>query len=112
MIMRNANTGALLLYDIANNQITGAAVLGTVGLDWQFAGVAPIHAPGASDLILRNVNTGASRCTTSPTIKSSALPAWDRWDWSGSLAVSPPTLRPHQWVVQWRTPLGNKEVDA
>jgi hypothetical protein len=28
MIMRNANTGALLLYDIANNQITGAAVHG------------------------------------------------------------------------------------
>ena len=29
------------------------------GLDWQFAGIAPIHAPGASDLVLRNVNTGA-----------------------------------------------------
>jgi hypothetical protein len=30
-----------------------------VGLDWQFAGVAPIHAAGASDLVLRNVNTRA-----------------------------------------------------
>ena len=29
-----------------------------MGLDWQFAGIAPIHAPGASDLVLRNVNTG------------------------------------------------------
>ena len=48
-----------MLYDIANNQITGAFFLGTVGLDWQFAGVAPVHAPGASDLVLRNVNTGA-----------------------------------------------------
>jgi hypothetical protein len=28
-------------------------------LEWQFAGIAPIHAPGASDLVLRNVNTGA-----------------------------------------------------
>ncbi len=36
-----------------------AAFLGTIGLDWQFAGIAPIHAPGASDLVLRNVNTGA-----------------------------------------------------
>jgi hypothetical protein len=27
-------------------------------LDWQFAGIAPVHAPGASDLVLRNVNTG------------------------------------------------------
>jgi hypothetical protein len=40
------------------NQLTGAAFIGTVGLDWQFAGIAPIHAPGASDLVLRNANTG------------------------------------------------------
>ena len=38
----NVNTGAFEVYDIANNQITGAAFMGTVGLDWQFAGVAPI----------------------------------------------------------------------
>ena len=30
-----------------------------MGLEWQFAGIAPVHAPGASDLVLRNVNTGA-----------------------------------------------------
>ena len=30
---------------------------GTVGLNWQFAGIAPIHAAGASDLALRNINT-------------------------------------------------------
>jgi hypothetical protein len=48
----------LEVYDIANNQITGAAFLGTIGLEWQFAGVAPVHAAGASDLVLRNVNTG------------------------------------------------------
>ena len=48
-----------MLYDIANNQITGAFFLGNVGLDWQYAGVGPIHAPGASDLVLRDVNTGA-----------------------------------------------------
>ena len=58
MIMRNANTGGLLVYDITNNQVTGATFLGTVGLEWQFAGVAPIHGPGTSDLVLRNVNTG------------------------------------------------------
>jgi hypothetical protein len=59
MLLRNVNTGGLMLYDIANNQITGTFFLGTVGLDWQFAGIAPIHAPGASDLVLRNINTGA-----------------------------------------------------
>jgi hypothetical protein len=52
------STGGLEVYNIANNQIAGAAFLGTIGLDWQFAGVAPAHGAGASDLILRNVNTG------------------------------------------------------
>jgi len=28
-------------------------------LEWQFAGIAPVHGPGASDLVLRNVNSGA-----------------------------------------------------
>src|SRR4029077_11242970 len=51
--------GGLEVYDIANNQLTGAAFIGTVGLDWQFAGIAPIHAAGASDLVLRNVTTSA-----------------------------------------------------
>jgi hypothetical protein len=49
----------LEVLNINNNQVTGSAFLGTVGLDWQFAGVAPISVPGASDLVLRNVNTGA-----------------------------------------------------
>jgi hypothetical protein len=59
LLLRNVNTGGLEVYDINNNQLTGAAFIGTVGLDWQFAGIAPIHAPGASDLVLRNANTGA-----------------------------------------------------
>jgi hypothetical protein len=58
MIMRNNTSGGMVVYDIANNQITGAVFRGTVGLDWQFAGVAPVHGPGASDIVLRNVNTG------------------------------------------------------
>jgi hypothetical protein len=40
MIMRNVNTGAFEVYDIANNQLTGAAPLGSVGLDWQLGGFA------------------------------------------------------------------------
>jgi hypothetical protein len=59
MLLRNVNTGGLMLYNIANNQITGSFFLGSVGLDWQYAGVAPIHGPGTSDLVLRNVDTGA-----------------------------------------------------
>jgi hypothetical protein len=38
---RNSNTGGLEVYDIANNQITNAAFIGTVGLEWQFSSRAP-----------------------------------------------------------------------
>ena len=50
--MRNSNTGAFEVYDIANNQITSAALLGTVGLDWQLGGFAadpPTGSMGSSD---------------------------------------------------------------
>ena len=40
MVLRNTNTGAFEVYDIANNQITGAVPLGSVGLDWQVGGFA------------------------------------------------------------------------
>src|SRR5262249_47252750 len=59
LLLRNSSTGALEVYDINNNQVTGAAALGTVGLEWQFAGVAPVRGAGTSDLVLRNINTGA-----------------------------------------------------
>jgi hypothetical protein len=52
---RNFNTGGLRVYDISSNEITNSFFLGAIGLDWRFAGIAPIHAPGASDLLLRNV---------------------------------------------------------
>jgi hypothetical protein len=39
-VLRNVNTGAFEAYDIANNQITGAAPLGAVGTDWQLGGFA------------------------------------------------------------------------
>ena len=39
-MLRNVNSGAFEIYDIANNQLTGAASLGQVGLDWQLGGFA------------------------------------------------------------------------
>jgi hypothetical protein len=33
--LRNVNTGGLEVYDIANNQLSGAAFIGDVGLEWQ-----------------------------------------------------------------------------
>src|SRR6266436_8340898 len=58
MILRNSNTGGIEVYDISNNQMTGAAFLGTVGLEWQFSGVGNFSGRGESDMILRNANTG------------------------------------------------------
>jgi hypothetical protein len=59
MLLRNSNTGGLQVYDIDSNQITGAAFIGTVGLDWQFSGVGNFSSvPGQTDLLLRNNKTG------------------------------------------------------
>ena len=82
------------VYDINNNQLTNAAFIGTVGLEWQFAGIAPVHGPGASDLVLRNVNTGAfevydianNQLTGAAPLGAVGL------DWQlGGFAADPPT---------------------
>jgi hypothetical protein len=58
MLLRNSN-GGLEVYDIANNQITNAAFIGTIGSDWKFSGVGNFSGnPGETDLLLRNANTG------------------------------------------------------
>jgi probable HAF family extracellular repeat protein len=56
MILRNSGTGGMQVYDIKNNQITGTAFLGTVGLNWQMAGVS--NHGTQSDLVLRDSGTG------------------------------------------------------
>jgi hypothetical protein len=48
LVLRNVNTGAFQVYDIANNQLTGSASLGAVGLDWQLGGFAGVSSTGSS----------------------------------------------------------------
>src|SRR5262249_7739147 len=94
LLLRNNKTGGLEVYDISNNQLTGAAFIGTIGLDWQFAGIAPIHAPRASGLILRNVNTGQFEVydIAGNTLVGAASLGTVGLDWQlGSIAVDPPT---------------------
>jgi hypothetical protein len=65
-----------------------------VGPEWQFAGVAPIHGPGASDLVLRNVNTGAFEVydIASNQITGAALLGQVGLEWQlGGFAADPPT---------------------
>ena len=59
MLMRNSNTGVFELYDIRNNQITSAAPVGQVGLEWSVAGFGDFsgHA-NETDMLMRNSNTG------------------------------------------------------
>jgi len=47
LVLRNVNTGQFEVYDIAGNQLVGAASLGAVGLDWQLGGFA-VDPPTAS----------------------------------------------------------------
>ena len=65
-----------------------------MGLDFQVAGFGPFHAPGASDMILRNANTGQfevydivnNQITTANSLGAVGL------DFQvGGFAVDPPT---------------------
>src|SRR5262249_50004495 len=76
------------------NQLINAAFIGTVGLDWQFAGIAPVHALGASDLVLRNVNSGAFEIydIAGNTLVGAASLGAVGLDWQlGGFAADPPT---------------------
>jgi hypothetical protein len=46
----NTSTGGLEVYDINNNQITNAAFMGTVGLNWQVGGFGNFSSRGESDI--------------------------------------------------------------
>jgi len=52
LVLRNVNTGAFEVYDITNNQLTGAAPLGQVGPDWQLGGFAADFAARAVSILL------------------------------------------------------------
>ncbi len=58
MLLRNSTSGNFQVYNISNNQITGSASLGAVGLNWQFSGIGNFSVAGESDMMLRNADTG------------------------------------------------------
>jgi hypothetical protein len=61
MLLRNSTSGAFQVHNIApnNNNITGSALLGTVGLEWHVLAFGNFDSVGNTDMILRNVNTAA-----------------------------------------------------
>jgi probable HAF family extracellular repeat protein len=61
MILRNTSItglGGFEVYDIRNNQITGANFMGRVGLTWSVQGFGDFNGDGTSDMIMRNGLTG------------------------------------------------------
>jgi hypothetical protein len=60
MVLRNPTTGGFEVYDIANNQITSAASLGQVGLEWQLGGFAA-NAPTGSMTSSGNLQDSTSQ---------------------------------------------------
>ena len=86
--------GSIGLEQKSDARCRGAFFLGSVGLDWQFAGIGPIKGPGASDLVLRNVDTGAFEVydITNNQITGAALLGAVGLDWQlGGFAASSPT---------------------
>ena len=89
-----STTVGLVVYDISNNQLTGDPFIGTIGLEWQYAGIASVHAAGASDLVLRNVNSGAFEVydIAGNTLVGAASLGTVGLDWQlGGFAADPPT---------------------
>ena len=65
-----------------------------VGLEWQSAGIAPVHSAGSADLVLRNVNTGAFEVygIAGNTLVGAASLGQIGLDWQfGGFAADPPT---------------------
>ena len=60
MLLRNSTSGAFRVYNVApnDNNITGSALLGTVGLNWQVGGFGNFSSLGETDMILRDSNSG------------------------------------------------------
>jgi hypothetical protein len=49
--MALVSNGTYLVYDVANNQMTGSAALGQVGPNWQFGGFAAASPTGSAALV-------------------------------------------------------------
>ena len=90
MLMRNRNTGAFEVYDIANNTITSAGPMGQVGMEWQVAGFGDFSGnANETDMLMRNSNTGAFELyDISQQHHHARRRRWDRWDWNGRWRAS------------------------
>jgi len=93
MLMRNTHTGAFEIYDISNSQLTSAAPMGQVGLEWSVVGFGSINGAGSSDMLMRDNNNGAFEVydITNNQLTTAGPMGQVGQEWSvGGIATDPP----------------------
>ena len=77
--------------------------MGQVGLEWQVVGFGPINGAGASDMLMRNSNSGQFEIydITNNGITSAASMGQVGLEWSvAGIAADPPSGAPNSQLVQ------------
>jgi hypothetical protein len=87
MVLRDVNNGAFEVYDIANNQLTGAASLGQAGLEWQVGGFAAD--PPTSSQSIDTSNSQLIQATAGFAASATSPSDWTRQDASSQLSAVP-----------------------
>ena len=88
MMLRNSGTGGFEVYDINNNQISSAALIGTVGPNWQVAGFGDFNGDGTTDMMLRDSSTGAFEFYDIVNNQIASAASLGTMDWTGRYPVS------------------------
>ncbi len=76
-MLRNSRTGAFQVYNIADNQVTGSASLGSVGLDWELGGFAAMGSTGSPALAQLVQAMSSFSPDAGPSLGVTALEAQD-----------------------------------
>jgi len=81
LVLRDVNSGAFEVNDIANNALASAYSMGAVGLEWQVAGFGNFSGQAnETDMMMHNTNTGALEANNALAGASSAGAVGLNWE--------------------------------
>jgi hypothetical protein len=85
MVLRQSGNGQYEIYNLGNNSILAAHLLGQVGTDWGFVTLGGFNDGDSSDMLLRTPTAAHSRSMTLPptATTSQVRPRWAPSDWNG-----------------------------